>query len=92
MIRQTGRTTRQLQEAPKGSIFIWINWSIWYPRAIARELGREDIEMVGREWIKSDRWRGRTFSGVIVDHYLAEQLTIEERKKLLEIQTRIRKI
>jgi hypothetical protein len=45
--RRTGRTTKQMQEAPPGAIFVWCNGHLWYPRQLARRLGREDLRIIG---------------------------------------------
>ena len=71
MERQTGATTQQMQEAPPGAVFVWCNEHLHYPRALAKQLGRADLEIVGPGWLESDRWYGRTLSGLVTDHALA---------------------
>lgn len=41
--RGTGHTSHQMLEAPVGAHFIWCNQATWYPKALARHLGREDL-------------------------------------------------
>jgi hypothetical protein len=42
-MRQTGRTTNQMKEAPEGAIFIWVNAVLSYPKSLSKSLGREDL-------------------------------------------------
>jgi len=88
MDRGTGITTKQLKEAPKNSIFIWLDNHLSYPKRLCFDLGRKDIEVVQPSWIESDRWRGRVFGGIIVDH--ATILTNKQYDILAEIKSRIR--
>lgn len=71
--RGTGKTTKQLKEAPLYSVFIWCNNNLHYPIALARSLKRIDIKIVAPNWIESDEWHGIKLSGVIIDH--AAELT-----------------
>lgn len=68
MERQTGRTTRQMQAAPHGSVFVWCNAQLLYPKQLAVALGRKDLDVVSPSWLEQDRWRGRTLTGLEVDH------------------------
>jgi len=70
MARQTGQTTSQLKAAPKNAVFIWVSGATQYPRDLARKLGREDLKIVGPDWLTSDRWRGLELSDIILDHAL----------------------
>ena len=67
MTRQDGATTRQMQEAPKGAVFVWCNDKTSYPRDLARHLGRDDLLIKSPEWLEH-RWHGLSLTGVIVDH------------------------
>lgn len=42
--RSTGRTTKQIKEAPPNSIYVWLNDHLQIPRRIAENLGRVDIK------------------------------------------------
>jgi hypothetical protein len=68
MDRGTGTTTRQMEAAPNGTVFVWVHAEISYPKALAHKIGRDDLEIVGPDWLENDRWRGRTLTGVVVDH------------------------
>lgn len=66
--RQTGRTTRQLEEAPQGTIFVWYNGHTDYPHALARKLGREDIKIKPFSWLDERNVRGLRGTNVVLDH------------------------
>ena len=87
--RGVGNTTRQMQAAPQKAVFIWLNHRTHYPRDLAREIGRDDLEIVSPDWLSDRRWAGRELSGIILDH--AAALT-NEQWDLLHIvrQTRVR--
>lgn len=77
--RGTGITTKQMQDAPKGSVFIWCNQHTRYPKTIARTLGREDLKIYGPGILEHDaiRLRGQEVPAIIVDH--AANLTENQR-------------
>jgi hypothetical protein len=66
--RGSGRTTQQMKEAPHGAMFVWCNGHLHYPRDLARALDRRDLEIVSPEQLEDDRFRGRSLTGIIVDH------------------------
>jgi len=68
--RGTGRTTRQMLTAARGSIFVWCNDVLHYPRELARFLGREDLTIVGASSIRDSSLRGTC---VVVDHWISER-------------------
>jgi hypothetical protein len=65
--RGSGKTTRAMQAAPKGAVFVWVNHHLDYPKALARHLGREDLKIVSPEWIEDHRWAGLDMTGLIRD-------------------------
>jgi hypothetical protein len=69
-LRGTGRTTRQMTEAPMCSVFVWCNHYLWYPRMLAKRLDRLDLEIVAPEWVTEGRWQGRRFPAIVIDHAL----------------------
>ena len=71
--RQGGRTSLQMCMAPACAVYIWCNFHLYYPKDLAKHLGRTDLQIVDPHWLESFEWRGRWFSGVILDH--AAQLT-----------------
>lgn len=68
MARGDGATTRQMQAAPQGALFVWVNHRLGYPKDLARKLGRADLEIVPPSYLEGDQFRGRTFSGIVIDH------------------------
>lgn len=44
--RQSGRTTRQLEMAPKNALYVWCNSYLEYPKRLCRQLEREDIKVI----------------------------------------------
>lgn len=68
--RQTGRTTKQMQDAPVGSVFIWCNNRLGYPKMLAHELGREDLKIVGPSWLTDRRYQGLRVPAILLDHAL----------------------
>lgn len=80
MYRGTGRTTRQIQAAPKGAIFVWVNsGSIQYARDLAASLGRSDLTIVSPSWLEERRFMGLELTGLIADHAL------ELNSRLMEV-------
>ena len=66
--RQTGRTTKQMQDAPENAVFIWVNQHLAYPEMLAQGLGRDDLEIKPPSWLKERNTRAREFSGLVIDH------------------------
>ena len=65
--RGTGRTSRQLQAAPPGAVFVWCNDRLAYVRDLARARGREDLKIVGLSALDDERLRGGR-GQIVVDH------------------------
>jgi hypothetical protein len=68
MERQTGITTKQMQNAPKGAVYVWCNSVLGYPRDLAKKIERTDLEIVSPHWLTDQRWRGRSLTGLELDH------------------------
>jgi hypothetical protein len=66
-IRGSGRTRRQLENAPYNSYFVWCNDIIGYPLGIAKSLGRHDVNVVGIAWLTEHHLEGLTVP-VVLDH------------------------
>ena len=66
-MRQSGRTTELMKEAPPGSVYVWVNHHLDYPLALAQALGRGDLQIVSPSWLDY-RWRGLQISGLVLDH------------------------
>ena len=67
MDRQTGLTTQQMQDAPKRAVFVWCNNRLEYPQALARKIGRDDLNIVSPYWLESELI-GKKFTDLVVDH------------------------
>jgi hypothetical protein len=65
--RQAGATSRQIQAAPHGAHFVWVNDTVSYPTRLARHLGRPDITVHPR-WVLTDPHRLRGLSALVLDH------------------------
>jgi len=86
--RQTGASTRQMQKAPVGAVYIWINHALTYARNLAHQIGRDDLKIVSPDWLDSHQYLGRELTGVVVDH--ATLLTEDQRAALETALTRVR--
>jgi|GEM_PF-5536226 len=67
-VQQTGRTTEQMQKAPRDAVFVWCNGRVHYPRELARALGRHDLQIMPSSYLRSP---GNVLSckrRVVVDH------------------------
>lgn len=70
--REDGTTTKQMREAPEGSLYIWCSNTLDYPKTLAKNLGRSDLRIVGLGFLDDTRWAGREFAGVVLDHAVIE--------------------
>ena len=87
MERGTGITTRQMLAAPQGSIYIWCNSSLDYPRHLAAHLGRQDLQIYSPQWLEHG-WVGYKFSSVILDHSCCLLETESDILKVLQQRVR----
>ncbi|GMW03994.1 MAG: hypothetical protein AMXMBFR84_51280 [Candidatus Hydrogenedentota bacterium] len=87
MERQTGATTRQMEQAPQGAVFVWCNHHLDYPQALAQKLGRDDLEIVGPTWLEGHAWYGLRISGIVLDH--AAYLSDSQQYGLSKVLTRV---
>lgn len=76
--RQTGKTTRAMLEAPRGATFVWCNAALAYPVALAKYLGREDLQIVPASRITHDWLAGRKVK-IVLDPDTWRMLTREQR-------------
>jgi hypothetical protein len=88
--RGTGRTTKQLEQAPLGALFIWSNPHIEYPTRIARSLNRLDITIIGSNILeRPEQLSGLMFTALVLDHGLMLK-TLEQSYALDLIRARCR--
>jgi len=85
--RGTGRTTKQMEAAPQGSVYLWVHGDVYYPKKLAEKIGRTDLKIVGPGWLENG-WLGVELTGLVVDH--AAQLNERQSHGLLGAITRIR--
>ena len=68
--RSTGRTTRQMEALPIGSVFIsCCEQAVYYDTQLARKLDRTDIKVVPPRWVTGMKWQGQSYPGIALDHY-----------------------
>jgi|SRR6056297_997165 len=68
--RNTGRTTKQIKDAPNGAVFVAPSTRLVdYCFSIAKSVGREDVKVVSPQWLENGSWRGLRFPDVIMDHH-----------------------
>lgn len=84
-----GCTSRQMQEAPHGSVFVWGNGDLYYPRALAQHLERTDLEIVAPRWLESS-WRRRYLPGLVIDHAAWLKLTNIQHDMIPHARDRVR--
>jgi hypothetical protein len=84
----SGLTTRAMQCAKRGAVYVWLNDRLEYPRELARRLGREDLVIVGPSWLTDRRWLGLTFPEITQDH--ATTFTDAQWKAYWGARTRVR--
>ena len=81
--RQTGRTTQQIINAPHGAIYVWpVKSSLSYAKRIARENGRDDLDIITPEQLHVDRIRSRSNVRIIIDHATDLRLSREGLRAL----------
>ncbi len=68
-LRLNGKTTRQMQAAPLGAVYVWCNTRLDYPLHLAQYLGRTDLKIVSPNWVHPEKLRGyRQRINMVVDH------------------------
>ena len=87
--RGSGRTTKQMQEAPQNSIFVWVHHDLHYPKKLAEKIGRNDLKIVSPNWLLNG-WRGVQLSGLVIDHFVYTSSTGEMRKLVEQALSRWR--
>lgn len=68
--RGTGRTTRQMEALPIGSIFIsCCHQAVYHDVQLTRKLDRPDITVVPPSWVTGMKWQAMRYPGLALDHY-----------------------
>lgn len=84
--RGTGRTTAQIANAPTGAVFVWCAKNTSYALALAKKLSRDDLKIVGPEWLRIESVIGRRGLCVVVYHALL--MNNSQRNAMDEIYAR----
>lgn len=68
--RQTGITTRQMNAAPTGAIFVWPNALLNYPQRLAKKLGRTDLRIISTSAFNINvvAVKRLTVEDIVIDH------------------------
>lgn len=84
--RGSGRTTAQMKGAPYGAIYVVPGGAgISYFRALATFLERQDLSIVGRDWLMAERRGGRKHP-VVIDHYIVGEPVPARAGRILEAE------
>lgn len=89
--RGSGRTTRQMQEAPVGAVFIWVSARTDYAIHLADRIDRQDLSILGPSYLENAHWQGQELTGLVLDHYAQYHLTDGQWRGYQEAMTRVRK-
>lgn len=69
--RGSGRTTRQILNAPRNAVYVvWHSSQFAYTRALMVHLGRTDLHLMSFGWIEREGYRG-DHRHYVVDHMAA---------------------
>lgn len=82
-VRQTGRTARQMAEAPYGALFIvHAECFVPYAKKLADRLGRNDlvIRPIGALDRNGNHLRGLRFPAILMDHEAGRVATPDHRE------------
>jgi hypothetical protein len=88
-MRGTGTTTQQMKAAPKNATYIWVHGDTYYPKQLAKELGRTDLKIVGPDWLTDYRFMGLRDLEVVIDH--ATELSPRQLAVWHELATRLKR-
>lgn len=76
--RGSGRTTRQIKDAPQGAVYVVPHSAVDYTRRLAESLGRADLRIERPDYF-FDKWHGLQLP-VVVDHAAPEFMSTRERE------------
>jgi hypothetical protein len=78
--RQTGITTKQMTNAPRGAWYVWVNSQIYYPQALAKYLDRKDLAIISPSEFKKVAQMVLPSVKFVIDH--AASVDCETEKML----------
>lgn len=67
-LRGTGRTAKQIEQAPYGSVFVWCTSDVRYALDTAHRLGRTDLTIKPLGWLDAEHVLASGKRQVVVDH------------------------
>ena len=70
--RQTGRTTQQMKAAEQNALYVWPNSNLYYPKELARHIGRPDLRIVSLSSLYDHRHFGERIL-IVIDHEAESQ-------------------
>lgn len=57
-----------MKAAPNGSVFVWCNSAVEYPKRLAKAIGRDDLVVRPLSWLERHNVEGRKLVGLVLDH------------------------
>jgi hypothetical protein len=85
--RGTGRTTKQLLDAPPNAIYIWPTYQTGYVKQLAAHLGRTDLEFHGPSFLRRD-YLARPGQAIVLDHAAWESMSTNELLRYFDAKDR----
>jgi hypothetical protein len=76
-------------DAPTGAAYLWVNHQLAYPKSLAKQLGREDLDIWPWSVLESHAFRGMR-KYLVIDH--AAELSCKARIQARIIQAYSRKV
>ena len=86
-----GLTSSKMRSAPIGAYYVWVNSSLYYPKALARHVGRVDLQILRPSDLSAhslEKLLGRTPLPIVLDHACQEMLSNEELLGYHELRRR----
>lgn len=78
--RGTGRTTKQIEQAPPNAYFVWCCGDTYYAKMLCRKLGRSDITCIAPQALDNMAWALSRAKPMVADH--AARLSEQQRAAL----------
>lgn len=80
--RQTGRSTKQMEDAPHGATYVWPNDVLFYPDMLKERTGRTDLNLISLQHFRYQLERGMRMDDVVIDHAAEELMRSIDRARL----------
>lgn len=82
----TGRTAQQMGNAEQGALYVWPNHNLYYPKELARHLGRTDLRIVSAHYAFQGGFLRGLAGEVVFDHAFVPNA--EQRHILIDLTRR----